>query len=125
MRRDQDSVNPTSHLDIMALAPEDDADDHPYWYARVLGIFHVVAKYTGPGTVSEEWETIDLLWVRWFRRDLSAPGGFGSQRLHRIQFFDGWDPDGYAFLDPAVVVRAVHLIPAFAHRPRELYYVNM
>ena len=42
MRRDQDSLNPQSHPDIMLLSHEDKNDDnwHPYWYARVIGIFH-------------------------------------------------------------------------------------
>lgn len=42
MRRSQDSVNPRTHADIMVLSHENDATtpSHPYWYARVLGVFH-------------------------------------------------------------------------------------
>jgi alpha-D-ribose 1-methylphosphonate 5-triphosphate synthase subunit PhnL len=44
MRREQDSINPrTTHCDIMLLSHETDHAseiEHPYWYARVIGIFH-------------------------------------------------------------------------------------
>jgi hypothetical protein len=34
-------MNPRNHADIMMLAPEsDDADAHPFVYARILGIYH-------------------------------------------------------------------------------------
>lgn len=144
MRRDQDSINPRTHADIMVLAHEDDGHEesnkHPYWYARVIGVFHVNARYKGNTTL------MHFLWVRWFGRDTAREGlgGFGTRRLHRVGFVDGKDPNTFGFLDPAVVLRAVHLIPAFAHghdnnrlgptiahQPHEedinwsYYYVNM
>jgi len=39
MRRDQDSINPKTHPDILMLAS--DSQSHPYIYARVIGIYHV------------------------------------------------------------------------------------
>ena len=42
VHRGQDSLNPrTQHCDIMVCSHEDDPEAHPYWYARILGIFHV------------------------------------------------------------------------------------
>ncbi|THU88482.1 hypothetical protein K435DRAFT_592588, partial [Dendrothele bispora CBS 962.96] len=38
LRQDQDSINPRTHADIMALAPPD--SKHPFIYGRVVGIFH-------------------------------------------------------------------------------------
>ncbi|KZT04778.1 uncharacterized protein LAESUDRAFT_657134, partial [Laetiporus sulphureus 93-53] len=45
LRRTQDSVNPRTHRNIMVAAHEEDdlfssaANEHLYWYARVIGIF--------------------------------------------------------------------------------------
>jgi len=40
VRRGQDSVNSRDHTDVTTLALEGDSD-HPFRYARVIGIFHV------------------------------------------------------------------------------------
>ena len=58
---------------------------------------------------------IQLLWVRWFGRDMSAPGGFRARRLYRIGFVNDEDPDAFGFIAPEQVIRGVHLIPAFHH----------
>lgn len=60
---------------------------------------------------------MDFLWVRWFRLDETHHGGFEAKRLHRLEFTSTNDDDHYAFgfLDPNCVMRASHLIPAFAH----------
>ncbi|KAJ3554174.1 hypothetical protein NM688_g3242 [Phlebia brevispora] len=116
-RRDQDSINPRTHADIMLLNPgEDDVPEdrrHPYWYARVYGIFHANVQYLGPEGRWLEPRRMEFLWVRWFGRDLSAPCGFGARRLPRIGFVDGEDSDWFCFLDPSLVIRGVHVIPAF------------
>ncbi|KAJ3557650.1 hypothetical protein NM688_g1363 [Phlebia brevispora] len=116
-RRDQDSVNPRTHADIMLLNPgEDDLPEdkrHPYWYARVYGIFHANVQYLGPEGRWPEPRRMEFLWVRWFGRDLSAPCGFAARRLPRVGFVDGEDSDWFGFLDPSLVIRGVHLIPAF------------
>jgi hypothetical protein len=39
--------------------------------------------------------------------------GWKACHLHRISFIDG-DSDPFGFVDPAHVIRAAHLIPAFA-----------
>ncbi|KAL6307514.1 hypothetical protein BKA93DRAFT_727333, partial [Sparassis latifolia] len=117
MRHAQDSINPRTHPDVMVLSHEDgeDADQHPYWYTRVVGVFHVNVCYRGPLPISRQPQHMDFLWVRWFGRDLTAPGGFETRRLHRVGFVDIDDYKPFGFLNPDEVLRGVHLIPAFAH----------
>ena len=143
MRRDQDSLNPRTQADVMLLAHEDltARNSHPYWYARIIGLFHVYVTCAGD---SRGEQRIDFLWVRWLGRDISHKSGFKAHRLPRVGFVPETDPEAFGFLDPQDVLRAVHLIPAFAHgltsellgpsiaRRRnecdedwEYYYVNM
>ncbi|TFK80595.1 hypothetical protein K466DRAFT_503627, partial [Polyporus arcularius HHB13444] len=117
LRRNQDSVTPKNHGDIMLLADTDsegsDGHTHPYAYARVIRIFHVnVRLYDSP---MQEFERMDVAFVRWFRVDHSAPGGFKRKRLHRLEFVSpGSDELAFGFVNPADVIRSSHIIPAFA-----------
>ncbi|SJL02914.1 uncharacterized protein ARMOST_06255 [Armillaria ostoyae] len=65
--QDQDSINPHTHSDIMALSPLPQADpdhnSHPYLYARVIGIFHVMVHHVGPKSLDHTAKTIQFLWV--------------------------------------------------------------
>ena len=138
MRRAQDSINTHGHPFIMVLAHEDDADvdPHPYWYAKVLGIYHVNVRVSGYA----EPQRMEFLWVHWFGRDPDHHAGFESRRPYRIGLMDRDDPTSYGFINPSDVLRAVHLIPAFAngtvstraipgadHNPEEweFYYISM
>ncbi|KAJ7443801.1 hypothetical protein FB451DRAFT_1568533 [Mycena latifolia] len=120
VRRGQDSMNPRTHADIMMLPPNDSApgDDHPFCYARILGVFHcdVVHNDNGIQTLAVP---LSFLWVRRFRLDRTFKGGFKRKRLHRIEFMPDSEPDAYGFVDPDEVIRASHLIPAFAYGPTE------
>lgn len=117
MRRSQDSVNPRTHADIMVLSHEDPntRDSHPYWYARVVGIFHAQVRHVGPESKTYDPQKMVFLWVRWFGRDLKYRAGWTPRRLHRVGFVDSDDPQAFGFLDPSEVIRGVHMIPAFAH----------
>ena len=138
MRRDQDSINPRTRSDIMVLS-RDEEDLHPYWYARVIGIFHAVVRVDKQRPVP-----VDFLWVRWYGLDTEHRSGFQAKRLHQVGFTTSSDPDAFGFVNPADVLRAVHLIPRFRlGRTRQLlsksvarreeeedqdyhrYYVNM
>ena len=44
---------------------------------------------------------------------MAAPGGFFTRRLHRIGFIDAATGGAFGFIDPAQVIRSVHLVPAF------------
>lgn len=56
---------------------------------------------------------MEFLWIRWFGRDLTTLSGFRARRLPRVGFVDGEDSSAFGFLDPSLVIRGVHLIPAF------------
>ncbi|KDR80175.1 hypothetical protein GALMADRAFT_62788 [Galerina marginata CBS 339.88] len=117
LRRDQDSINPRTHPDIMVLSgetEENSEEPHPYWYARVIGIFHAQVLHVGPQSKSSGLQHMEFLFVRWFGRDLNYSAGWKSKKLHRIGFM-GENNSPFGFLDPGQVVRGVHLIPAFAH----------
>jgi hypothetical protein len=106
MRRASDSVNPRNHADVMVRAPEE--EDHPYYYGRVIGVYHANVSYRGGPP-----ELMDFLHVRWFGIDWEYSA---AKRLPRIGFFD-WDlepHEAFGFVNPADVVRGVHLVPAFA-----------
>jgi hypothetical protein len=112
-RRDQDTINIRTHSDIMVLAnqAEDPENRHPYWYARVIGIFHAMVFRVGSGTAFKQ---IDFMWVCWYGLDMHARSGFKARRLHQLGFLDSnTDMGAFGFIDPLDVIRAVHLIPAF------------
>ncbi|KAI0261414.1 hypothetical protein BC834DRAFT_972687 [Gloeopeniophorella convolvens] len=147
MQRAQDTISINNQRDIMVLAHEDDTEDnaHPYWYAHIIGIYHAYVRYKG--SRATQTQRMEYLWVRWLGRDMRHRSGFSLCRLPRVGFLPSNDPNynAFGFLDPAEVIRAIHLIPAFAHgrtttlltpksmahRPQdegqdwEYYYVNM
>lgn len=115
MRRDQDTISVSRHPDVMVLAPEEpdvpESEKHSYWYARVLGIYHILVRLSD--APDSGYQKMEFLWVRWFGRESVELGGFKKRRLRRIGFVDCGDPGEFGFLDPSLVIRAVHLIPAF------------
>jgi hypothetical protein len=102
-RRAQDSLNPRVHSDIMVLSRD---DEHPYWYARIVGIFHAMVIHKGPKSKSREPKKIEFLFVRWFGLDNNETGGWKTKKLHQIGFVDG--EAAFGFIDPANVIRAIH-----------------
>ena len=57
LHRAQDSLNSHTHADFMTLSHEDDLPDHkrfPYWFGRIIGLFHTVVQYHGPGSQTME-----------------------------------------------------------------------
>ena len=82
LRREQDTINPLSRPDIMVLSHENERS-HPYWYARVIHIFHVMVQHRdGPGSLFSAPVHIGVLFVRWFHRDVNYPSGWSAKRLH-------------------------------------------
>jgi hypothetical protein len=105
------------HPYIMTLGHEDEEGMkwHLYWYAKVLGIFHVNMRCLG----CMETECMEFLWVHWFRCDLDYKGSFETCHLHHIGLSDSEDPTSYKFLNPNNILQSVHLIPAFALNERD------
>ncbi|KAJ7016995.1 hypothetical protein C8F04DRAFT_1339278 [Mycena alexandri] len=141
---DQDSINPHTHSDIMLLSHEDKDDNpHPYWYARILGIFHTEVCHIGEQSKSARPIRMEFLWLRWFGHDIHHKAGWATRRLHRVGFVDFASGGAFGFIDPSELIRGAHLIPAFhygltsdllpksiARRPEQndedfnYYYVN-
>jgi hypothetical protein len=114
VRRAQDVTNPdTSHCDIMILAKRntenDSESDHPFMYARVLGIYHTNVVYIGEGMVDYQPRHFEFLWVWWFQYV-----GQRNLRLDSVRFPPVEAEDAFGFVDPTDVLRACHVIPAFA-----------
>ena len=49
MQHNQDTIDPTTHANIMILSGEEsddgNADKHSYWYTRVVRIFQATVRY--------------------------------------------------------------------------------
>ena len=90
----------------MVLANEDPSDGtraHPFWYARVLGVYH--AKVLYGQTYPQKKTRIEFLWVRWFGQDPEWTGGPSSLRLDRIGYVPQGDLSGaFGFLEPEKVI---------------------
>ncbi|KAI0684093.1 hypothetical protein BC835DRAFT_1294016 [Cytidiella melzeri] len=107
----------------------------PWDYAVVLGIFH--AQVLLPDSSERRME---FLWVRWFDRDVSWTSGQSTCRLERLTLTSLDVPGAVDFVDPAVVIRGCHIVPAFhygrtppsgyssvAHQSKgdwQYYYIN-
>jgi hypothetical protein len=114
LRREHDTVT-SQHPNIMLLSNEDPVAEgevpvHPFWYARVLKIFHVFVKDTKSGTDREE--RMDILWVRWYGEVTEWAGGYATKRTIRLGYVPGVE-DGFGFVDPSEVVRGCFLLPVW------------
>lgn len=111
VRRTWDSINVNgTRRDVMLKANDEGAANHPFWYARVLGVYHANVYYTGSTTP----DRIEFLFVRWFGIDPEWSGGSTSCRLDRIGFVpDSEGPGAFGFLDPSHIIQPCHLIPTF------------
>ncbi len=131
VRRSEDVINPnTSHSNIMLLgrsskkttpAPTLSNEDavHPFIYGRVIGIYHVNVIYTGLGMQNYDAMRFDFLHVRWLQLDppqsqSQSNCGWTSLRLDRLSFPPMADNSSFSFVDPSLVLRGCHLIPAYA-----------
>jgi hypothetical protein len=114
VRRDMDVINPRFTSNVMVHSPETDAnpDAHPYWYARILGVFHAHIFHEEHSPIAQRME---FLWVRWYRTEPDHESGQQHARLPKIGFVPEDDNMVFGFLDPSLVIRAAHLIPSFAN----------
>ena len=108
MHRDQDTINPDSHADIMMLAQAD--SEHPYLYARVLSIFHVETLLMGSKgqRVQPTWKTMHVCFVRWFEVDLLNVRPCRPIPLR----WATTEEDPFGFVAPDHVLRGCHLPPS-------------
>jgi hypothetical protein len=113
LRREYDTINPRTHADVMVLSGET-MPIHPYWYARVLGIYQVETWLNDGAQPAKQY--LDVLWVRWLAPLEDSHTSLNQARLPKIAFVEESDPDAFGFLDPSQVIRGAHLIPAFASK---------
>ncbi|KAG9000858.1 hypothetical protein FRB90_011721, partial [Tulasnella sp. 427] len=67
-----------------------------------------------------DWVRLDMLWIRWFGADPDERTGLKAKRLERIGYVpNGEEPGAFGFIDPADVIRACHLCPAFDQGTRQ------
>lgn len=113
LRREQDSLNPNSQADIYVLSHDDDG--LPYWYARLLGVFHAKVYDLAERAVKQSTPVeMQFAYVRWYRLE-RTPWGFAAKRQPRVRFLDAEDPEAFGFINPKDIVRAAHIVPAFAY----------
>lgn len=122
LRREQDTINPLTRADIIVLSEEDERT-YPYWYARVIQIFHVMVEYRkDQSSPFSRPKRMDVLFVRWFQRDSNFSAGWDAKRLFQLQFFEQEHlADAFGFVDPESVIRGVHLVPAFTYDQTNQY----
>ncbi|EGO03291.1 hypothetical protein SERLA73DRAFT_45594, partial [Serpula lacrymans var. lacrymans S7.3] len=55
------------HANVIVLSSEEqedgDLNPHPYWYAHIVNIFHVVIKHIGSNFQNSNTQRIKVLWV--------------------------------------------------------------
>jgi hypothetical protein len=111
VHRAQDTLNPRFNHHFVMVTSGDNNPDHPYWYAKVLGIYHANI-IRSDDTATRTPRRMEFLWVRWM--ELVEPGSWDRCELDRVAYISANTyRDAFGFLDPASVLRAAHLIPAF------------
>jgi hypothetical protein len=82
----------------MVLSQEDDSNARPFWYARVIGIFHARVMTDHAQASYKGWEWMPFLWVRWFGAEPGYTPGFSHAQLPKIGFVQWQEEfDNYAF----------------------------
>ncbi|KAJ3925142.1 MAG: hypothetical protein NXY57DRAFT_949196 [Lentinula lateritia] len=126
MRRNQDSCNPQTHADIMLISGDaEDRIQHPYWFARIIGVFHINIVHSGLLSKSHKPQKFNILYVRWFGRVLEQEHyGIHVNRMPKLGFIDAVNPEAFGFVDPSEVLRGCHIIPAFEHGKTDQFLIG-
>ena len=108
-----DTINPRTHPFVMVASPESAPGSHPFWYAAVIGIFHAQVQHIGKDSRDYRPRQMEFLWVRWLGTIPGHSFGRRQARLPKIGFIPDSDEFAFGFLDPSLVLRGCHLLPAF------------
>jgi hypothetical protein len=111
VRRAANVISPRSKHHFIMLYSGDDISDHAFWYAKVLGIYHTTVLWL-EGSGTRVPRRMNFLWVRWM--EVVVHGSWERCQLDRVRYVPtGSYREMYGFVDPACVIRACHLVPAF------------
>jgi hypothetical protein len=111
--RGYDTLWPDRQSFLTTLSREEDSYRHPFWYCQLIKDFHVKVHFY-PGGISHLQEKLDILWVRWVGMGPDHQWGFRRCALPKVGFVpEDVDSPVFGFLDPSLVIRGCHLIPAF------------
>ncbi|KAG1807123.1 uncharacterized protein BJ212DRAFT_1282423, partial [Suillus subaureus] len=105
-----DTINTQTHPDVMVLSRET-KPQHPYWYAHILGIYHMDIWFNTEGSM--KMCQIKVLYIRWLAPLIGHQSRMNYTQLLKVAFVDESDHDVFGFLDPGQVIQGTHLIPAF------------
>ena len=106
-------VGTAGHRNVMVLNPSASDDDHKFWYAQVLAIYHANVMYIGDGNADFTPRRLDFLWVRWYDLDVRNNNHYSTCQLDHVSFPPVADEHSFAFINPDDVLRGCHLIPVF------------
>ncbi|KAJ3816999.1 hypothetical protein F5880DRAFT_1618699 [Lentinula raphanica] len=117
LRRNQDSCNPRTHSDIIMLSGDaETCADHPYWFARIIGIYHADIVYSGKHQKHLIPQRFDFLHVRWFGLAREQDRyGIHAKSMPAVGFMDAHDPEAFGFVNPSDIIRGCHVVPGFNH----------
>ena len=97
--------------------PDDDGNpstaDHPFRYARVLGIYHANIVYVGPGMIDYQPRRMEFLFVRWYENSGPMRTGWEAKKIDRVRFLPMAEDGAFGFFNPLDVLRSCHIIPTF------------
>ncbi|EIW80115.1 hypothetical protein CONPUDRAFT_58968, partial [Coniophora puteana RWD-64-598 SS2] len=113
LHQEHDTINPNSHPNIMLLSQDEltNKNAHPYWYARVTFIFHVMVCFHHEDPSKSHH--LDVLLIQWLHQDSNFQDIFAHRCLSRVSFFPLGTSECWDFIDPSTVIRLVHLLPGF------------
>ena len=116
VRRDKDVIKAGGCIMMPSYEDADTPDRQPFWYARVIGIYHIKVSHAPSSTSGLR---IDFLWVRWLGQDPDWKSGHNACRMEKVGYVpiggsDESSGPAFGFVNPESVIRASHLIPAFA-----------
>ncbi|KAJ3848013.1 hypothetical protein EV368DRAFT_68637, partial [Lentinula lateritia] len=126
MRRNQDSCNPRTQSDIMMLSGDPEtSSEHPYWFARIIGVYHVDVIHSGGLSQSLLAQKLDFLFVRWFGlANEQEQYGISTKHMPKLGFINSSNPESFGFVNPSNVIRGCHIIPAFSDGKTDQFLVG-
>ena len=104
VHREQDTINPHTHNNMMVLSHETESSHHPYWYTHMLQVFRAYVRHCGEESRNLSVQPMEILWVRWYG---TVPGHrYGSLAawLPKVGFVSDLDLATFRFLDPSLVI---------------------